>query len=350
MGEPPLESRNGTPPVQLSDSPIMAEMWRHYGNKEAIMRNSLKLLAPISLIAALVACSEANEDAATEEFATAEDEYAPSPVEEAEAAADAAEDAVAEIASPPAQADRSAGGEDAPPLPSSQIPVSLPKMAYVMNYGFRLAGESIGTLQQQHADMCEAQGPYSCRIISMTRTGDEEDEIVGELQLAVASDKARGFGALLSAAAAQADAEEFRADIQGEDLSKSIVDTEARVRSRIALRDRLMEVLRTRNGKVEELVEAERQVAAVNEEIDQAQSWLREQQGRVAFSRMTLSYESATPGGSFLKPVEGAIGSLGSIFGMLAAVLIVLGSLALPVLGGILGIRALRRRLGTEAA
>jgi hypothetical protein len=330
----------------------MAEMWRHYGNKEAVMRNSLKLLAPISLIAALAACSEANEEAATEEFATAQGEYAPASVEEAEAAADTAENAVAEMGSPPSQANRSAspGGEDASPILSSDIPVSLPKMAYVMDYGFRLGGEKIATLQQQHADMCEAQGPYSCRIISMTRTGDDEDEIAGELQLAVASDKARGFGALLSAAAAQADAEEFRADIQGEDVSKSIVDTEARVRSRIALRDRLMEVLRTRRGKVEELVEAERQVAAVNEEIDQAQSWLREQQGRVAFSRMTLTYESATPGGSFLKPVEGAIGSLGSIFGMLLAFLIVVGAVALPVLAGVFGVRALRRKVGTEVA
>jgi hypothetical protein len=223
-------------------------------------------------------------------------------------------------------------------------------MAYVFDYGFRLAGKAIAPLQQQHADMCEAQGPYSCRIVSMTRTGDEEDEIRGELQLAVASDKARGFGALLSAAAAQADAEEFRANIAGEDLSKSIVDTEARLRSREALRDRLMEVLRTRRGKVEELVEAERQVAAVNEEIDQARSWLREQQGRVAFSRMTLSYESATPGGSFLKPVEGAFGSLGTIFGNLAAIAIVLGALAAPVLAGVFGIRALRRRLTPEAA
>ena len=303
------------------------------------MRNSLKLLAPISLIAALAACSEAGEEAATEEFATAEGEYAPSP----------AEDAVAEMATPPAQAGRSSGGEDTAPVPPSQIPVSLPKMAYVFDYGFRLAGKAIAPLQQQHADMCEAQGPYACRIVSLTRTGEDEDEIRGELQLAVASDKARGFGALLSAAAEAADAEAFRANIQGEDLSKSIVDTEARLRSRIALRDRLMDVLETRRGKVEELVEAERQVAAVNEEIDQAQSWLTEQRGRVAYSRMTLSYESATPGGSFLKPIEGAIGSLGSIFGMLLAFLIVVGAVVGPLVLTVLGVRHMAQRANARA-
>src|SRR5690606_11134717 len=121
-------------------------------------------------------------------------------------------------------------------------------------------------------------------------------------------------------------------------------DAGARLRRRIVLRDRLMEVLRKQTGKIEDLVQAERQVATVNEEIDRAQSWLREQQGRVAFSRMTLTYESATPGASILRPVEGALGALGTIFGGLAAVLIVLGSLAIPLLAGALGIRALRRR------
>jgi hypothetical protein len=110
-----------------------------------------------------------------------------------------------------------------------------------------------------------------------------------------------------------------------------------------------MEVLETRRGKVEELVEAERQVAAVNEEIDQAQSWLREQQGRVAFSTMTLTYESATPGGSFLKPIEGAVSSLGSILGTIVAMLILVGAVVGPILLGVFGIRRLQRRPAAEA-
>ena len=64
---------------------------------------------------------------------------------------------------------------------------------------------------------------------------------------------------------------------------------------------------------------------------------------------MTISYETATPGGSFLGPIEGALGALGSIFGMLIAVLIVLGAIAGPLLAGAFGIRAVRRRVGREA-
>jgi len=302
------------------------------------MRKSLLLLAPISLLA-LAACSM--EEDAADNSGVVSQSVSTEPAA-ADAAVDAAEDAAAAAAPPEA-----IGGTD---IPHADIPVSLPKLAYAFDYGFRLAGDAIAPLQQQHADMCEAQGPYVCRIVSMTRTGEDEDEIQGQLQLAVASDKARGFGALLTASAEAADAEAFRANITGEDMSKSLVDTEARLRSRIALRDRLMEVLETRRGKVEELVEAERQVAAVNEEIDQAQSWLREQQGRVAFSTMTLTYESATPGGSFLKPIQSVLGSLGSIFGTLVAFVILVGSVVVPILGGIFGIRALRRKYALPAA
>lgn len=289
------------------------------------MRKALKLLAPISLLA-LAACSEAEETSANEEVAVAEsDASAP-----ASQLANATEPALH-------------GNEP--------IPITLPKMAYVFDYGFRLAADAIAPLQQKHADMCEALGPSQCQIISLTRTG-EGDDITGQLQLAVATEKARGFAELLSAAAERDDAESFRADIQGEDMSKTIVDTEARLRSRIALRDRLMEVLETRRGKVDELVAAERNVAQVNEEIDEAQSWLRETRGRVAHSRMTLTYETANPAGSFLKPIEGALGAVGSILGVIVAALILMAAVAGPFLLGALGFRRLarnRKEAATEA-
>lgn len=292
------------------------------------MRKSLKFLAPISLIV-LAACSQESDESALSEIA--------------EASADLA-DTTSEATARPASGDSVALADRA------DIPVTLPKMAYVLDYGFRLASDAIAPLQQKHADMCEGLGPYNCQIVSLSRSGEEEEDIRGELQLAVVADQARSFATLLSAAAEASGAESFKANIQGEDLSKSIVDTEARVRSRIALRDRLLELVKTRKGTVQELVEAERGVAAVNEEIDQAQSWLKEQKGRVAYSRMTITYESATPGGAFLEPIKGALGSLGGIFGMVIALLIVLGAIGLPVLAGVLGVRALRRRYAPVAA
>jgi hypothetical protein len=235
------------------------------------------------------------------------------------------------------------------PLPSGEIPLGLPQIAYVFTYGFRVPGPKIPALQQRHADLCESKGPQVCRIIAMDQSGRQGDYSSGTLQLAVASSEARAFGKQLATLAEGADGEQVSAAISGEDLSKRIVDTEARLRARTLLRDRLMEVLATRRGTVTELVEAERGVAQVNEEIDQARSWLSEMKGRVAYSRLDITYESGAPvQGGFLEPSHKAVGSLGAIFGNLLALLIVLGSLALPVLAGWLGTRAVWRRFGSR--
>src|SRR6478752_1506878 len=310
-------------------------MWRHYGKKEANMHKALILLAPVSLLA-FTACSSQADHEASAPFG--------------EPPARAATDTVLTNGGASSGAKASSepfAGELAALSARSDIPLALSKVAYSFDLGFRLASEDIVPLQQEHADMCEALGPSNCQIVQLSSSGEIDEAVRGELQLAVTADKARGFAKVLSGAATQAGAEAFRANIQGEELSKGIVDTEARLRSRIALRDRLLEVLDTRRGKVEELVEAERSVAAVNEEIDAARSWLAEQKGRVAFSRMTITYETATPGGSFLKPIEGAVGSL---FGVLIAMLIVLGAIVGPLLAGILGIRHLTRRMNRQAS
>jgi hypothetical protein len=312
----------------------MAKLGQYCGEKEANMRNALKLLTAASLLA-LAACSQ-EEPAADSPSA----DMAEAPAESLAASADRA-------------AEPEAAGELAALSDRPAIPISLPKIAYAFNYGFRLAGKEIAPLQQKHADLCEAKGPYVCQIVSLSHSGEEDEEVTGELQMQVASDKARAFGFELAGAAAAVDAEQVSATIDGEDLSKQIVDTEAALRSREALRDRLLEVLKTRNGKVAELVEAERSVAQVNGEIDQAKSWLTEMKGRVAYSRITVSYQSDSAG-SFLTPIRNAYGTLGAILGNLLAVLLVIsavvGPLALAIFGIRYGARRIQRRYGSTEA
>jgi Domain of unknown function (DUF4349) len=212
------------------------------------------------------------------------------------------------------------------------IPVSVPKIAYVYDYGYRVAADRMTALQRRHAELCEKQGPANCRIIEMRSSGGEGDYATGSLALEVAAPRARAFGAELAKAAGESGGEEVSSAISGEDLSKQIVDTEARLRARLVLRDRLMEVLATRKGSVAELVEAERGVAQVNEEIDQARSWLAEMQGRVDFSRVNISYASGSPaGGGFLAPIRDVLGNLGAILGYIVALLIVLVTVAVPL-------------------
>ena len=246
----------------------------------------------------------------------------------------AAAEAITEAPAADAAANVAADSEGTALPALDRLPTSLPQLAYLYDYRWRLPAADIGPLQRRHASLCEQQGPAVCQITGMTRTG-ENDSLSGELQMAVATRQARAFGALLEDEALDAGAEQVSAEIASEELSKQIVDTEARIAARTELRDRLRDVLRSRKGKVEELIEAERGVAAVNEEIDAATSWLKEMRGRVAYSRVAVHYETGTPVSSdFLGPVTGALGSLGTIFGYLVALLILIGSVALPV-GGV---------------
>lgn len=266
---------------------------------------------------ALTGCSAAEDGAQSETMAASMDAGAPT-ADEAEIIADAR---------------------------GNPIAVSLPQIAYVYDYGFRLASDAIAPLQMRHADLCEAQGPAVCRIIDMRQHGMEGDYAGGSLTLSVAASRARAFGMQLSQMAQGSGGEQISSSISGEDLSKRIVDTEARLRARTILRDRLLEVLQTRRGTVKELVEAERSVAQVNEEIDQAQSWLAEMKGRVAFSRVSIAYSSGAPvSGGFAAPVRAALAGMSGILGVLVAGLITLATIAVPLgLIGWLGWLAIRR-------
>ena len=77
-------------------------------------------------------------------------------------------------------------------------------------------------------------------------------------------------------------------------------------------------------------------MAQVNEEIDQARGWLAEMQGRVDFSRVNVQYQSGSPSqGGFTAPIRDAFGSIGSILGMIFAMLIVGLTVLVPL--GLIG-------------
>ena len=260
------------------------------------------------------------------------------------AAADIAEEAVGNAA---AEA-RTAGGDIAVSAPNA------PRIAYVYDFGFRLPVDRVSEVQQKHADLCERKGPAVCRILEMQQDGSEGDYASGSLSLAVAAPQARAFGSELARVAGAADGTQVSSSISGEDLSKQIVDTEARLKARTLLRDRLMEVLASRKGSVAELVEAERGVAQVNEEIDQARAWLAEMQGRVDFSRVNIAYSSgARSSGGFLDPIRSALGNVSTVLGTIIAILIMAATVLVPL--GLVGwsiailARRLRRKPDEEA-
>lgn len=229
------------------------------------------------------------------------------------------------------------------------VPIAVPQLAYAYNLGFRLPADRIEAAQKAHLALCDKLGPAWCQMIAVSRDGDSATG-GGAMKLRVATDQARTFAAALQQAVAAQGGRQIDSRVEAEDVSKDMVDAQARINQRTILVDRLTEILRTRDGKVGDLVEAERSVAQAQEELDQARGWLAELRQRVATSTFDLTYNAVEPrAGSAFNIGEALQGSgSGFVYGLqlIGVVLIYLGPWL--VLIGLIGwgVRAFVRRIG----
>ena len=94
-----------------------------------------------------------------------------------------------------------------------------------------------------------------------------------------------------------------------EDLTRLIVDTEATLRAKRALRDRLQQLLATRPGSLADLLGVERELARVQGEIDASESNLAVTRARVSMSALTIEYGSIADrvAGGLFEPLRHAL-------------------------------------------
>lgn len=227
------------------------------------------------------------------------------------------------------------------------IAVAVPRVAYKYSYAFTLPGAAIPAAQHAHVALCDKLGPARCQVLAMESKAGGDEPAQGSLRLRVDSAVARHFGDTLQDAIGRAGGHADSRSIEAEDVSKDMVDTAARLRQRELLVARLTEVLRTHSGKVGELVEAERSVAAAQEEIDQARGWLGELQARVAMSTIDVSYAAVAPqpvpvSNTIGDSVAGSAAVVATLFGTLLRVAIFLAPwLVLGTVGWLIGRRYL---------
>ena len=127
-----------------------------------------------------------------------------------------------------------------------------------------------------------------------------------------------------------------------EDVGEEFVDVSARVANASRLEERLITLLATRTGKLEDVLAVERELARVREEIERYEGRIRFLKTRVAISTLTVTVHekaplvSATPGENillnafkdawrnFVRFVAGFISMLGVIIPTLALVVLVI--------------------------
>lgn len=221
------------------------------------------------------------------------------------------------------------------------------QIAYTYGYGFRIDEDKISELQQRHANMCQLMAER-CRIMRISRATADSWDGYGELELQVAAQDAAAFGGNIAEPAEELGGELISSVRDGEDLTEEIIDSEARLESRLLLREKLMGVLGSNQGSVAALVEAEKAVADVSEEIDATRSKLQKMQNRIRYSAVRIEYEPTfgqTQLG-FNRPVMTAIRSIGTTLGMSIGFLIYALTFSMPIVLLILAFRWILHRFG----
>jgi citrate lyase gamma subunit len=180
----------------------------------------------------------------------------------------------------------------APPNPEGEpnagIPATAPQIAYHYNFSYSLSGDDVAKAQQAHIAQCDKLGPQKCRVMTQRRAASSASW--GTLSLQVDSKIARQFGDQLDAAVSGLGGDAAMREVEAEDVSKDMVDAGARIKAKQALADRLLLLIQRRDGKVADLVEAERAFAEAQEELEAARKWMTELQGRVAMSAFDIEY------------------------------------------------------------
>jgi len=284
-----------------------------------------RFVVGLALVGLLTACGQADQSASV---ATEEAAYG------GMADMDRAQSAPAAAPAPMAPPADGEAGEAAPgpsPTPGQAGgPAPVLYLAYSYAMGLEVPSQRLSSVMDRHVEACQSAGPRLCQLIGSTRTGDPESFMQGSIYLRGEPNWLRTFMGGINAEAEQAGGRLVSQSVNSEDLTRQLVDTEARLRALTSLRDRLQALLRDRPGRLSDLLEVERELARVQAELDGITSSLAVMRTRVAMSELNLSYQSAprSVGSDTFEPLRNAFANfLGIVVMGFAAILTIIAGL-----------------------
>lgn len=262
----------------------------------------------------------------------------------------------------PAEGPATRGANATAPVPVGQSAAqpaspSLPQLAFSYSTTIEAPNGRVAGLMRRHEQACAQAGPTQCQVIGSNSSTDREtDAVRAELTLRARPEWLTRFRAGLDGDARGAGGRVLGSQATSEDLTRSIVDAEAYLRAKTTLRDRMQQLLETRNAPLAELLALEQQLAQVQGEIDAATSNLQVMRTRVATSSLTLTYQSTTSavGGGTWQPVGDAADNFFRVTAWAVAAVMMLAAAALPFVLVVVpavwfGLRARRRAQARRA-
>ena len=169
-------------------------------------------------------------------------------------------------------------------------PSSTSFLAYRYSYGFSLPGEAVAPTAESHMEACMSAGPMRCQVLGSDTSQMGEDRIRASLRFRAEPDWLRDFIAQVESDIDAARGRVVSSDMSAEDLTRRILDTDARLKAQTTLRDRLQNLLATRDGELADLLAVERELARVQGEIESATTTLNVLRQRVTMSEVAFNY------------------------------------------------------------
>lgn len=226
-------------------------------------------------------------------------------------------------------------------------PATGPQIAYTYSLTYTLDAAHIAAVQSRQITLCKSQGPQRCQIVKtqLDNNGVRGDDVSGAASLLVDARIAVEFGKRLDGVVTAAGGTVSGRTTGAEDVTKRVIDTDARVRAKQALADRLFTLIHTADGKVDDLVAAEKAYADTQEELDAARSLQASLRQRVAMSEISISYTSSASTDLFA-PLRRSAAAAGDSFGGSLGVLFTFVVVAAPWVALFALFLWVRRRFG----
>jgi hypothetical protein len=231
-----------------------------------------------------------------------------------------------------------------PPQPGAQAGVML---AYSYSVGIEAPKQAIAPLVAMHERKCAEAGPSLCQVLGSSVQSYGEDSVSAYLNIRAEPKWLATYRASLAGDAQGAGGKISSNTVSTEDLTAYIIDTQARLDAKTALRDRIRKLLDSREGTLNDVLAAERALAEVQGEIDSMKAQLEAAKARVAMSVLSISYQSdpETSVGVF-KPLAEAFSSFGrTLVASLAEVVNFVAAAIIPFVLALLALAVVLRVL-----
>ena len=230
-------------------------------------------------------------------------------------------------------------------------------LSYRYGYGLVMPSKSVKSTSDKHIQICRDAGPAKCQITGSNTNTNSQDRISANVSLRAEPDWLVGFVNGLKSDVADVDGRIQSETTSVEDLTRAILDTDARLKAQRTLRTRLENLLETQNAELTDLLALERELARVQGEIESATANLKALRARVYMSVVNISYSSerVAVSRSSLSPIGYALKEFVSTLSQGISGVIYFFAYMLPwtifiILPGFFGIRWLWRRRKTRKA